>query len=154
MNLQFQQAAVSQHKQIFELMQAAFTPYVQKLGGKTVAGPYPWLKAAIQTGDVFVALEQNQIVGFVTTHHENEVFTIDQLGVNPSQQGKGIGSWLLNCIENVARGKQARLMKLNTAEMMENLIRLYRRHGFSETCKALPAHGGDEHMRVHMEKRL
>lgn len=154
MKLQFQKASLSQHKQIYFLMQEAFTPYVQKLNGKSVAGPYPWLKAAIEDGNVYVALEQKQIVGFATTRHEDGVFFIDQLGVNPAQQRNGAGSWLLNNIENIARQKHATLMKLNTAEMMENLLRLYRRHGFAETSKALPSHGEDEHLRVHMEKQL
>ena len=154
MKLKFQKASLSQHRQIYLLMQDAFTPYVQKLDGRSISGPYPWLKAAIQNGDVYVVLEQAKIIGFVTSKYENRHFYIDQIGIAPTQQGKGIGSWLLNNIENIARQKQATFMKLNTAEMMENLVRLYRRHGFVEISKSLPMHGEDEHMRVHMEKCL
>ena len=135
-------------------MQEAFMSYVQKLDGRSVSGPYPWLKAAIQNGDVYVAIEQAQIVGVVTTKQDNGVFIIDQLGIAPARQGEGIGSWLLFQIEKTARNHQAKLMKLQTAEMMENLRRLYRRHGFIEVSKAPPAHGEDKHLRVHMEKQI
>ncbi len=39
--------------------------------------------------------------------------------------------------------------------MMEDRIRLYRRHGFAEIVRrGLPEHGKDAHMRVHMERVL
>lgn len=154
MNLQFQKATDSQHDQIYDLMQTAFAPYVKKLDENSVSGPYPWLRSSIQNGDVYVALEQAEIVGIATTSHTKGVFSIDQLGVNPTRQGNGIGSWLLGQIAETARKENAKIMQLQTAEMMGDLLRLYQRHGFVETHKALPAHGEDKHLRVHMEKRI
>ena len=43
-------------------------------------------------------------------------------------------------------------MSLYTAEMMEPLVRLYRRHGFEIVHRGPPAHGLDAHTRVHMVK--
>jgi hypothetical protein len=45
-------------------------------------------------------------------------------------------------------------VSLQTAEMMSDLLRLYSRHGYLETRRALPAHGDDRHLRVHMKKLL
>ena len=57
-------------------------------------------------------------------------------------------------VEQTARGDQVTALSLQTAEMMSDLLRLYRRHGFLLTRKALPTHGRDNHLRVHMLKRL
>ncbi len=154
MKLQFTKALRSQHEEIYRLMQDAFTPYVKKLRGGPIAGPYPWLEAAIESGDVYVALDGSHIVGLVTTTRQSDELIIDQLGIDPARQGEGIGSWLLENIEQTARSEQVKVISLQTAEMMTDLLRLYARHGFRENRKALPAHGDDEHLRVHMEKRL
>jgi ribosomal protein S18 acetylase RimI-like enzyme len=77
---------------------------------------------------------------------------IDRLGVAPGRQGTGLGSWLLVRLEEVARSIGARGMSLETAEMAEGNIRLYRRHGFEIVGRHLPEHGLDPHLRVHMVK--
>ena len=153
MALKFSTASPSQFEAINRLMLCAFTPYVQVLGGRR-AGPYPWLKAAISRGDVYVGLEETTIVGIVTTSRRDDELAIDQLGVDPMRQGEGIGSWLLKQIEQTARRDQVKMLSLHTAEMMSDLLRLYTRHGFLEIQRSLPEHGEDKHLRVHMKKVL
>lgn len=154
LKLIFAEATISQHAEIDRLMLNAFTPYVQKLDGGPVSGPYPWLEAAIISGVVFVALEQTQVVGVVTTSCRGDEFFIDQLGVDPEYQGRGIGSWLLNQIEQIARQNKMKKLTLQTAEIMLDILRLYDRHGFKKTHKAPPDHGEDNYLRVHMTKVL
>jgi len=154
MKFKFKKASQSQHREIYQLMQEAFTPYVRKLRDGASSGPYPWLEAAIQNGGVYVALEDSHIVGAVTTTREGDDLYIGQLGVDPVRQGEGIGSWLMENIEQTARSEQVKVISLHTAEMMADLLRFYVRHGFYEIRKALPEHGEDEHLRSHMEKRL
>ncbi len=154
MTLKFATASPSQHEAINRLMLGAFTPYVQKLGGGPTAGPYPGLKAAISRGDVYVGLDEAEIVGIVITSRRGDELVIDQLGVDPRRQGMGIGSWLLKQIEQTARHDQVRVLSLQTTEMMSDLLRLYSQHGFLETRRAPPAHGDDKHLRVHMKKLL
>ena len=154
MTLKFATASPSQHEAIDRLMLCAFTPYVQKLGGRPTAGPYPWLEAAISRGDVYVGLDETEIIGVVVTSRQGDELVIEQLGVDPMRQGAGIGSWLLKQIEQAARQDQVKALSLYTAEIMSDLLRLYSRHGFLETRKALPAHGDDKHLRVHMKKLL
>ncbi len=154
MTLRFAMATPSQHDAIERLMESAFTPYVRKLGRKPGAGPYPGLEAAIGRGDVFVGLDGAAIVGCIATTRRGDELAIDQLGVDPARQGAGIGSWLLDEIEQAARRDRVVALTLFTAETMSDLVRLYTRHGFRETRKALPAHGMDNHLRVHMKKPL
>ena len=154
MALKFATASLSQHTAIDRLMLSAFTPYVQKLGRGPTAGPYPWLEAAIIRGDVYVGLDETEIVGIIITSRRDDELVIEQLGVDPTRHGAGIGSWLLKQIEKTARRDQMKALSLQTAEMMSDLVRLYNRHGFLETRKALPEHGDDKHLRVHMKKVL
>ncbi len=154
MRLSFTKASLSQHVAIDRLMRDAFTPYVKKLGRGLIAGPDPWLEAAIGRGDIYVGLDETEIVGVVATSRRGDELVINRLAVDPPRQGAGIGSWLLDQIEQTARSDQVKALSLRTAEMMSDLLRLYYRHGFLETRKALPTHGKDNHLRVHMMKQL
>ena len=154
MKLEFAKASLSQHEAIVRLMRSAFAPYVRKLGREPRAGPYPPLEAALRRGDVYVGLDETGIVGVVAISRRGGEMVIEQLGVEPARQRAGIGGWLLEQIEQTARHDQMKALSLLTAEMMCGLLRLYTRHGFLVTRKALPAHGGDEHLRVHMKKLL
>ena len=55
---------------------------------------------------------------------------IDRPGVDPARQGSGLGSFMLVRIEEIARSSGLKGLSLETAEMAEGNIRLYRRHGF------------------------
>jgi len=57
-------------------------------------------------------------------------------------------------VAEIARAEGLRTLSLTTAEMMEDRIRLYRKHGFEIVRRGLPDHGKDAHMRVHMERVL
>ena len=135
-------------------MRRAFAPYVRILGRELEAGPYPPLEAALRRGDVYLGLDETGIVGVVAIGRRGGEMVIELLGVDPARQRAGIGSWLLGQIEQTARQDRMKSLSLLTPEMMSGLVRLYTRHGFRETRKALPAHGGDEHLRIHMKKLL
>jgi GNAT superfamily N-acetyltransferase len=154
MVLNFEKAVSLQHKETEQILRAAFTPYVRKLGRELGNDAYAWLPAALDRGDVYVAKEATEVVGVVaTTRRTNEVI-LDQIAVNPLRQGTGIGSWLLAQIEEVARSERVQVLSLDTAEMMEDLVRLYARHGFQIIRRGPPAHGKDPHLRVYMSKIL
>ncbi len=154
MKLEFAKASLARREAIYRLMRRAFAPYVRKLGRELGAGPYPPLEAALRRGDVYVALDDTGIVGVVAISRRGGEMDIEQLGVDPARQGAGVGGWLLEQIEQTARQTQVTALTLLTPEIMPGLVRLYSRHGFTITRKALPAHGGDEHLRVHMKKLL
>ena len=72
--------------------------------------------------------------------------------MTPARQGTGLGSFLLERIEEIARSSDLKGLTLETAEMAEGNIRLYRRHGFEIVRRGPPSHGKDAHTRVFMEK--
>lgn len=84
---------------------------------------------------------------------ENDLY-IHQIAVDPARQGTGVGSWLLQRIDEVARARGLGGLSLQTAEMAVANIRLYQRHGFEIVRRGPPDHGLDPHTRVYMIKSL
>jgi ribosomal protein S18 acetylase RimI-like enzyme len=152
MALTFRKALLSEREDVERILRAAFTPYVRALGREFSAAGFARLAAELERGDIYIGLEANQIVGVVRTARRDDGLYIDQLGVDPARQRAGLGRWLLDRIEEVARSRGARGMSLYTAEMMEHLVRLYRRHGFEIVHRGPPDHGLDAHARVDMVK--
>jgi hypothetical protein len=61
---------------------------------------------------------------------------------------------MIGQIEQTARARDTRTLTLNTAEIMEDRVRLYSRHGFEIVRRGPPDHGKDTHVRVYMAKEL
>ena len=154
MTLEFRPARPAECEDMKALLRSAFAPYVRKLGRTDGPGPYDWLPAVIDNGDAFVATDDGHMVGVVTTNRTESERAIDHIAIDPSRQGQGTGSWLLGQIEDVARSEGCAALSLYTAEIMDDLIRFYRRHGFVETRRAPALHGRDPILRIYMTKRL
>lgn len=124
------------------------------LGREIAADHYAFLAAAIARGDVYVALYGGEIVGVAATERRDGGLYIDRLGAVPTRQGRGVGSFLLDRLEEIARSSGLDALSLETAEMAEGNIRLYRRFGFEIVRRGPPSHGKDAHTRVFMVKPL
>jgi GNAT superfamily N-acetyltransferase len=154
MNLSFVAAGPHQHAEIDRLMRAAFTPYVRGLGRELAADSYGWFGEAIGQGDIYVARDGEEIVGAIATKRGEGDMILEMIGVRPDRQKTGIASWMIGQIEPIARARGLRTLSLNTAEMKEDRVRLYSRHGFRIVRRGPPDHGKDVHVRVYMVKEL
>ncbi|MCF8533339.1 MAG: GNAT family N-acetyltransferase [Reyranella sp.] len=154
MALTFRKAIPSERDEAKRILRSAFTPYIRNLGREITAHHYAFLPAAIGRGDVYFAVDGNEIVGVAATERRDHGIYIDRLGVDPARQGTGLGSFLLERVEEIARSSGLKELSLETAEMAEGNIRLYRRHGFEIVRRGPPSHGMDAHMRVIMVKLL
>lgn len=158
---------LSEGEDVARIIRAAFTPYFRALGREypadgTAAYAARWkqLVAELDRGEVYVALEGDgegdgdraHIVGAVRTKVQEDDLYIQQIAVDPAQQGSGVGSWLLARIDEVARARGLGSLSLETAGMAVANIRLYRRHGFEIVRRGPPDHGLDPHPRVYMVK--
>jgi ribosomal protein S18 acetylase RimI-like enzyme len=159
MTLTFRTAMLSEAEEVGHIIRAAFTPYVRALGREWpkegsagYAERWQQFVAELERGDVYVALDGERIVGAVRTELRENGLYIQQIAVDPSRQGTGVGSWLLVRIDELARSRGLGGLSLETAEMAEANIRLYRRHGFEIVSRGPPEHGLDPHTRVHMVK--
>jgi GNAT superfamily N-acetyltransferase len=153
-SLTFTTATPEQLGTVDGLMRAAFTPYVRGLGRELTPESYAWFGPAIATGDIFVALDGAEIVGAIATKRRDEELGLELIGVSPTRQKQGIASWMIGQIEQIARARGSRTLALNTAEIMEDRVRLYSRHGFEIVRRGPPDHGKDTHVRVYMAKEL
>ena len=153
MDLIFRRAVRSEREAVAQVLRDAFTAYVRKLG-RELSDPYEWLESAILVGGVYVAVEGDRIVGAVVAERGETGLYIRMLAVTPERQRSGIGGWLLERCEDTAQAEGLAALSLHTAEIMDGHLRFYHRHGFEEVRRALPDHGRDRHLRVHLEKRL
>lgn len=161
MNLTFRTAHPGEIAEVVRVIRTAFTPYVRALGrdfpaegSDQFAQRWAQVTAELGRGDVYVALDNERIVGAARTKPQEKDLYIEQLAVDPAQQGAGVGSWLLQRLDDVARVRGLGGLSLNTAEMAVANIRLYERHGFEIVRRGPPDHGLDAHTRVFMEKKL
>jgi ribosomal protein S18 acetylase RimI-like enzyme len=154
MALTFRKAAPSEREDAQRILWTAFTPYIRGLGREITAQHYTFLAAAIERGDVYLAVDGDEIVGVAATERRDVGLYIDRLGVDPARQGTGLGSFMLERVEEIARSSGLKELSLETAEMAVGNVRLYRRHGFEIVRRGPPSHGMDAHMRVFMVKPL
>ena len=112
------------------------------------------LRNAHQAGDIFAAFDGSEMVGAIVTKRRDRTLELALIGVSPTRQKQGIASWMIGRMEEVARGRGLATLSLNTAEIMEDRVRLYGRHGFVVVRRGPPEHGQDAHVRAYMEKTL
>jgi GNAT superfamily N-acetyltransferase len=98
-----------------------------------------------------VALIGPRIVGAVRARLDGELLLVGRLAIAPDQQGNGIGSRLLEAVEERGREAGAREAELFTGSLSEANLRLYEREGYAETQRVA---GDDGIEQVFLRKRL
>jgi GNAT superfamily N-acetyltransferase len=131
------------------LVDAAYRHYVERIGRppRPMTDDY---EQVIREWHVTVAEEDGEIVGVVAIGPTQEGFTVDNVAVHPSQQGKGLGRALLEHAETEARLAGCDAIYLYTHERMTENQALYARLGYEE-YERRAEHGFS---RVFMRKRL
>lgn len=154
MELTFSVAAPSRLAEVDRLIRAAFTPYVRALGREIAPDAYAWFAEAIVKGDIYMAVDGEEMVGAICTKPKESDLELALIGVSPSRQKGGIASFMIGNMETLARARGMKTLSLNTAEIMKDRVRLYSRHGFAIVRCGPPEHGKDTLTRVYMEKSL
>jgi ribosomal protein S18 acetylase RimI-like enzyme len=132
-----------------ELVQAAYGHYVERLGGP----PRPMTDDyadVVRRDQVTVAERSGEIVGLIVLAVGDEGFLVDNVAVDPSHQGSGVGRALLERAEGAARRAGFDSIYLYTHEKMTENLALYSRLGYVEYDRRL--HG--EACLVYLRKRL
>ena len=131
------------------LVQAAYSPYVERIGGR----PRPMdddYAGAVRDGRVTVAERDGGLAGLIVLDRESDGLVIDNVAVDPAHQGIGVGRALLAHAESTAAEAGLREIRLFTHELMTENQALYRWIGYVET-------GRTEHglaRLVHFRKSL
>jgi ribosomal protein S18 acetylase RimI-like enzyme len=134
---------------ITTLVREAYAKYVGRIGRE----PAPMLvdyEAAILAGEAWVLVEGEQTSGVLVMRPENGDLFVETVAVRPDRQGSGLGRRLMAFVEEAARGRGLREIRLYTNEKMEENLPFYRSLGFEETGRRLD----EGYRRVFMKKRL
>jgi N-acetylglutamate synthase-like GNAT family acetyltransferase len=117
------------------LINEAFTPYIDRIG--TEPAPmhtdYP---ALIETGAVWVAEDEDHLVGTIALTPETDHLLLDNLAVSMLARGLGIGVLLLDFAAEHARALGVAEVRLYTNAAMTENLDFYPRRGFVETHRS------------------
>ena len=132
-----------------ELVNAAYAGFVERIGGppRQMTDDYAEI---VRDKQVTVAERDGQIVALLVLEITDEGFLINNVAVDPSQQGTGLGKTLLQLAEDEARGAGFDSIYLYTHETAVENLELYARIGYVEFDRR-PA--GDAEI-VYMRKPL
>lgn len=98
-----------------------------------------------------VARAQHRTVGAVRAQRDGELLLVGRLVIAPDVQGAGIGSRLLEAVEQRGRDRGCRTAELFTGSLSEANLRLYTRLGYRETQRV---DGDDGIQQVFLRKPL
>ena len=98
-----------------------------------------------------VALDGPRMVGAVRARRDGDLLLIGRIAIAPDQQGRGIGTTLLDAVETRGRDAGATEAELFTGSLSEVNLRLYEREGYRETQR-VPGDDGIE--QVFLRKPL
>ncbi len=134
--LSLRPATAADAARLHELVQAAYGHYVERLGGP----PRPMVDdyaTVVARGGTTVAERDGQIAGLIVLEQSDEGFFVDNVAVDPSHQGSGVGRALLEHAEREARRAGFDSVALLTHELMSENLALYRRIGYVEYDRRL-----------------
>ena len=124
-------AAKSDLPEIETCAAAAYAMYVDRIGRE----PAPMVAdfaSAIEKEQLYVTLENEQLAGFVVFYPQRDHVHLENVAVSPEFQKRGIGSGLIEFVEQQARAAgYCRLELYTNAKMTENL-ELYPRLGYQQ----------------------
>ncbi|MCP3855318.1 MAG: alpha/beta fold hydrolase [Actinomycetia bacterium] len=124
--------------QIERCVRAAYQGYVEAMGQE----PAPMLddySALIARGVVSVAEVEGRPVGVIVMWPEPDHLYVDNIAVDPTSQGLGVGGLLLRHADDTARSAGLDEIRLYTHESMAANLDYYPARGFTETHRATEA---------------
>ena len=92
--------------------------------------------AAVANDEVWVLEDERAIVGLLVLVPTAGHLLLENIAVDPSHQGRGVGAALLVLAEERARELGLASIRLYTNAVMVENQRLYQRHGYIETGRA------------------
>ena len=134
---------------IERIVRDAYTRYIERMGKP----PGPMLddyRRRIREHAIWVLEQAGAVVAALVLIPESDHLLLDNIVVDPAQQGKGLGRRLMDFAEAEARRRGYDEIRLYTHQTMTENIAMYRRLGYEETGRG--AQAGYE--RVFLRKRL
>jgi ribosomal protein S18 acetylase RimI-like enzyme len=111
------------------IVQAAYTPWIEVIGARPLPLRVDYAEI-IAAGTMWVL---DPIDGLIVLVPEDGVLLIENVAVNPTAQGRGLGRRLLAFAEDQARALGLSKLRLYTNEKMVANIAFYERLGYGVT---------------------
>ena len=86
----------------------------------------------IRYSEALVAIDAGKIAGFIMGYNSGSGGAVYTLDVHPIYRNRGIGSMLLEALEEVLHSKGARTIRLEAALEKPEVVRLYQLAGYKE----------------------
>jgi ribosomal protein S18 acetylase RimI-like enzyme len=134
--LKLRPATVADAPRLSEVVRSAYGHYVERLGRR----PRPMTDDyadVVRNQSVTVAERDGEIVGLIVLGVGDEGFVVDNVAVDASQQGRGVGRTLLEHAEVAARDAGFDSIYLYTHELMTENQALYSKIGYVEYDRRL-----------------
>ena len=118
------------------IARAAYAKYVSRLGHEPapMAADY---EAEVTARHVVVLEVDGEVDGYMVAWPEADAYFIDNIGVEPSRQGAGLGRRLLDYAAAEAERLQLPALRLYTNVVMAENLSMYVHLGFVETHRAV-----------------
>jgi GNAT superfamily N-acetyltransferase len=140
----------SEKEQLHQVMVKGYELTEEEIWGKNyVRLFYPEFEKLIDSGTIYIAFSNNQIVGCVNVYPKNEkTFGFGLLAVDFNYTGQGIGTALIKKAEEIAKQNDATHMKIEILRVKKKeiphkviLANYYKRLGYefthSEDCSCI-----------------
>ena len=145
----FRPATGADVSKVAALVNAAYGHYVERIGilPRPMTDDYAQV---ITNQQVTVAESHGTIVGVIVLTVDDEGFLVDNVAVDPSYRGKGLGRALLEFAEAEARQAGFDSIYLYTHEKMTENLALYSRIGYVECDRRSQGEFSLVYMRKHL----
>jgi GNAT superfamily N-acetyltransferase len=151
-NLHIRNATAGDAERLRAIARAAYSKYVPRIGREPapMLADYP---GEIAAGRVVVLEADGAIGGYMIAWPEAGAYFIDNIGVDPAQQGKGLGRRLIDHAAGEARRLRLPALRLYTNALMSENLAMYAHIGFVETHRAFEKGFHRVYMRWELEPK-
>jgi ribosomal protein S18 acetylase RimI-like enzyme len=118
------------------IARAAYAKYVPRIGRE----PPPMVAdfaAEVAAGHVVVIGTAGAVDGYMIAWPETDAYLVDNIAIDPAQQGEGLGRQLMDHAVAEARGHRLSAIRLYTNAAMTENLSIYAHMGFVETHRAV-----------------
>lgn len=139
--IQVRRALIGEASAIADVLHQAFVEYEPLYTHEAFSATTPTAEQLHQRwgeGPVWVAVQQDNIIGTVSAVPKGEALYIRSMALLPSARGYGVGRVLLQQVEQFAAGHGCRIMFLCTTSFLTSAIRLYEQLGFRRRPEGPP----------------
>lgn len=131
-SVQIRAALPSDAAVLREIVERAYAIYIERIGRRPAPMDVDYGQK-LQEGDVFVGVDDGEIVGLIVLLAAEDHLLIENVAIDPEYQGRGSGRSLMAFAETYASDRLIPEIRLYTnASMTENLV-LYPRLGYRES---------------------